>query len=104
LLQFFETDKAPVPGSVPKPDKAEDPTTYQESLMQNLGTTFTVQDRMVLLPMKQNNLKYAVSHLFLLPHPLLGFVDMTKYRVPSLTAGYLIGWLDVCKKLAYWLL
>ncbi|KAL3446136.1 hypothetical protein BJX65DRAFT_319041 [Aspergillus insuetus] len=60
LLQFFDTDKKPVPGTVPKPSRAADPSTYQESLMQNLGTVYTVEERMVLLPMKQNNLKYAM--------------------------------------------
>ncbi|KAL3455622.1 hypothetical protein BJX64DRAFT_294884 [Aspergillus heterothallicus] len=60
LLQFFDEDKAPDPTKVPKPDKAQDPKTYQESLMENLGTVFTADTRMVLLPMKQNNLKFAM--------------------------------------------
>ncbi|KAL3480821.1 hypothetical protein BJX99DRAFT_254154 [Aspergillus californicus] len=60
LLQFFDSDKAPDPTKVPKPDKANPPKTYQESLMQNLGTTYTAEERMVLLPMKQNNLKFAM--------------------------------------------
>ena len=70
MRKFFDDNKKPDPAEVPVPTGAKDPPkTYQESLMQNLGTDLTYKERMVLLPMKQNNYKHRV-----LPHILLYLV------------------------------
>ncbi|KAL2858471.1 hypothetical protein BJY01DRAFT_230672 [Aspergillus pseudoustus] len=83
LLQVFDPNKSPDPAKVPIPAKAQDPQTYQESLMQNLGTVYTVEERMVLLPMKQNNLKFAMFA----QNELIGYFEATESKHQSKSRG-----------------
>ncbi|KAL4898655.1 hypothetical protein BDV59DRAFT_206929 [Aspergillus ambiguus] len=56
LLQFWDTNKPPTNVTPPR----NQPKTYLEALLQNLGTTYTYKERMVLLPMTQNTHKYNI--------------------------------------------
>ncbi|KGQ02180.1 hypothetical protein PAAG_11136 [Paracoccidioides lutzii Pb01] len=48
------------PVNVPHPPQASTPETYIMALMQQMGTIYTEEERMAVLPMKQNNLKFAM--------------------------------------------
>ncbi|KAL4879335.1 hypothetical protein BJY04DRAFT_229120 [Aspergillus karnatakaensis] len=56
VAQFFDEDISP-PATVPNPGP-DTPPTYLHSLLQNLGTIYTQTERMVLIPQKQNKMKF----------------------------------------------
>lgn len=53
----------------------EEADTFFDALMQNLGTDFTYNNTMALLPGKQNRMKYRVSCISILHPRIFSAVD-----------------------------